>query len=77
MKSVLYYRHIGDSGPLNFAQTKSGEATPTSPVEQEIVNFEPERLKAFAQDDKATFEELVADDLTMTHTSGEELWLQR
>lgn len=71
MKSFLYIAILVIAAPLNFAQTKSGEATPTSPVEQEIINFERERLKAFAQDDKATFEQLVTDDLTMTHTSGE------
>jgi hypothetical protein len=71
MKSFLYIAILVIAAPLNFAQTKSGEATPASPVEQEIINFERERLKAFAQDDKATFEQLVTDDLTMTHTSGE------
>ena len=55
----------------SFAQTKSGEVTTASPVEQEIISLEHERLKAFAQDDKATFERLVTDDLTMTHSSGE------
>ena len=71
MKSFLYISILVIAAPLNFAQTKSDEVTPTSPVEQEIINFERERLKAFAQDDKATFEQLVTDDLIMTHTSGE------
>ncbi|HVF48664.1 MAG TPA: DUF4440 domain-containing protein [Pyrinomonadaceae bacterium] len=55
---------------LDFAQTKSGGAIAASPVEQEIINLERERLKAFARDDKKTFERLVTDDLTMTHSSG-------
>ena len=71
MKSFLYISILVIAAPLNFAQTKSDEVTPTSPVEQEIINFERERLKAFAQDDKAKFEQLVTDDLTMTHSSGE------
>ncbi|HJZ78776.1 MAG TPA: hypothetical protein VKD91_00460 [Pyrinomonadaceae bacterium] len=48
MKSVLYITILVIAAPLNFARTKSGEAAPTSPVEQEIINFERERLKAFA-----------------------------
>lgn len=70
MKSLLCIAILAIAAPLSFAQTKSGEATPVSPVEQEIINLEHERLKAFARDDKATFERLVTDDLTMTHSSG-------
>src|SRR5207237_4903239 len=50
---------------------KSKEVTQLSGAEQEMVNFERERLKAFALADKAAFERLVTDDLTMTHGYGE------
>ena len=71
MKSLLYIAILVIAAPLSFAQTKSGEATSASPFEREIIELEQERLKAFARDDKATFERLVTDDLTMTHSSGE------
>jgi hypothetical protein len=70
MKSLLYIALLVIAAPLSFAQTKSGETTPVNPVQQEIIDLEHERLKAFARDDKATFERLVTDDLTMTHSSG-------
>lgn len=71
MKSLLYIAILVIASPLSFAQTKSGEATSTRPFEREIIELEQERLNAFARDDKATFERLVTDDLTMTHSSGE------
>ena len=71
MKSLLCIVVLLIAAPLSFAQTKSSEATSTSPFEREIIELEHERLKAFARDDKATFERLVTDDLTMTHSSGE------
>lgn len=70
MKVVLYLVLLAMAAPLGFAQTKNGETTPAGLVEQEIINLERSRLKAFAQDDKATFERLVTDDLTITHSSG-------
>lgn len=54
------------AGAPTFAQTVS----PANALEQEIINLERERLKAFAQADKATFERLVTDDVTITHSSG-------
>lgn len=71
MKNLLCIAILAIAAPLSFAQTKRGEATPNNPAEQEIIDLEHERLKAFARDDKATFERLVTDDLTMTHSSGE------
>ena len=71
MKHLICVGILALTALPSFAQTKSGEATTVSPVEQEIINLEHERLKAFAKDDKATFERLVTDDLTMTHSSGE------
>ena len=68
MKSLLCISLLAIVTPLCFAQTKSGE---TTPVQQQIIDLEHERLKAFARDDKATFERLVTDDLTMTHSSGD------
>lgn len=41
-----------------------------TPAQQEIVRFERERLAAFAQADKAAFDRMMADDATMTHSSG-------
>jgi hypothetical protein len=70
MKRFLCIAVLAMATPLSFGQTKSGEATPASQVEQEIINLERARLKAFAQDDKAQFERLVTDDLTITHSSG-------
>lgn len=71
MKSLPYIALLVIAAPLSFAQTKSSEAISTSPLEREIIELEQERLKAFARDDKATFDRLVTDDLTMTHSSGE------
>jgi ketosteroid isomerase-like protein len=71
MKSLLYIAILVIAAPVSFAQTKSGEATFAGPFEREIIELEQERLKAFARDDKATFERLVTDDFTMTHSSGE------
>ncbi len=71
MKSIFFIAILAIMAPLGFAQAKSGEGTPNNPVEQEIINLERERLKAFAQADKAAFERLVTDDLTMTHGFGE------
>lgn len=71
MKHLICVGILALTALPSFAQTKSGEATTVSPVELEITNLEHERLRAFAQDDKATFEQLVTDDLTMTHSSGE------
>jgi ketosteroid isomerase-like protein len=71
MKSLVCIAILAMAAPLSLAQTKSGEAARASPVEQEIIDLELERLKAFARDDKATFERLVTDDLTMTHSSGD------
>jgi ketosteroid isomerase-like protein len=59
--------------PLVFGQTNSGTAAQNTSVEQEILRLERERLKAFAQADKAAFEQLVTDDLTITHGYGEVL----
>ncbi|HXL79869.1 MAG TPA: DUF4440 domain-containing protein [Pyrinomonadaceae bacterium] len=59
--------------PLVFGQTNSGTTAQTNSVEQEILRLERERLKAFAQADKAAFERLVTDDLTITHGYGEVL----
>ena len=70
MKSLRCIALLAIVTSLSFAQTKSGETTPVTPVQQEIINLEHERLKAFARDDKATFERLVTDDITMTHSSG-------
>lgn len=38
--------------------------------QEEIVTFERARLEAFAKADKATFDMMVADDATVTHSSG-------
>ena len=70
MKSLLCITLLAIVTPLSFAQTKSGESIPLTHVQQEIIDLEHKRLKAFARDDKATFERLVTDDLTMTHSSG-------
>ena len=70
MKSLPYIALLAIAAPLSFAQIKSSEAISTSPLEREIIELEQERLKAFARDDKATFDRLVTDDLTMTHSSG-------
>lgn len=71
MKSLLYIAVLLIATPLSFGQTKSSEPTSANPSEREIIELEQGRLKAFARDDKATFERLVTDDLTMTHSSGE------
>ena len=71
MKSFLCVAILAIATPHSFAQTKSAQTTPSNRIEQEIINLEHERLKAFARDDKATFEQLVTSDLTMTHSSGE------
>ena len=70
MKSLLNIVILVMATSLNFAQTKSSEAPSATSTEQEIIKLEHERLKAFAQDDKATFGQLVTDDLTITHSSG-------
>ena len=67
MKSLLSIALLVIVAPLSFAQTKGGAATS---VQQQIIDLEHERLKAFARDDKAAFERLVTDDLTITHSSG-------
>src|SRR6267143_3960745 len=72
MKSLFLIAILAIVAPLSFAQTKS-DGTPPNSVEQQIINLERERLKAFAQADKAAFERLVADDLTITHGYGEVL----
>ena len=59
--------------PLVFGQTNSGTTAQNNSVEHEIIRLERERLKAFAQADKAAFERLVTDDLTITHGYGEVL----
>jgi len=71
MKSILRIIILVAGASIGFAQTKS--ETPPNSVEQQIINLERERLKAFAQDDKAAFERLVTDDLTITHGYGEVL----
>src|SRR5438128_10587647 len=67
MKSILCTIIFVIAVSIGFAQTKSGEGTPQNSVEQEIINLERERLKAFADADKAAFERVVADDVTITH----------
>ena len=37
---------------------------------EEIISFEKARLAAFAQADKAAFDRMMADDATVTHSSG-------
>src|SRR2546429_5707743 len=73
MKSILCTIMLVVAASIGFAQTKNGEGTPPNSVELQIINLERERLKAFAQADKATFERLVTDDLTITHGYGEVL----
>jgi Domain of unknown function (DUF4440)/Domain of unknown function (DUF3471) len=73
MKSIFFIAILAIASPLSFAQTKSGEGTPQNSVEQQIINLEHERLRAFAQADKAAFERLVTDDLAITHGYGEVL----
>ena len=46
-----------------LAETRSGTA-------DEIIGFEKARLAAFAQADKPTFDRMMADDATITHSSG-------
>ena len=46
-----------------LAENRSGNA-------EEIVSFEKARLTAFAQADKAAFDRMMADDSTVTHSSG-------
>ncbi len=46
-----------------LAETRHGNA-------DEIITFERARLAAFAQADKATFVRMMADDATVTHSSG-------
>lgn len=46
-----------------LAETRGGNA-------EEIIAFEKARLAAFAQADKATFDRMMADDATITHSSG-------
>ena len=62
MKGFLCFIVIALAASPTFGQK--------SAIEQQIVTLERERLKAFAQDDKATFERLVTDDVTITHSSG-------
>jgi hypothetical protein len=38
--------------------------------DEEIISFEKARLAAFAQADKAAFDRMMADDATVTHSSG-------
>ena len=71
MKSIFFIAVLAMTASLGFAQTKSGAATLNNSAEQEIINLERERLKAFAQADKTAFERLVTDDLIMTHGFGE------
>src|SRR5438309_5254927 len=73
MKSTLCIIILVVAASIGLAQTKNGEGTSANSVEQQIINLERERLKAFAQADKAAFERLVADDLTITHGYGEVL----
>jgi hypothetical protein len=73
MKSILFIAILATASTLSFAQTKNAERAPQNSVEQQIINLEGERLKAFAQADKIAFERLVTDDLTMTHGYGEVL----
>ena len=71
MKSIFLIAIIAIASSPSLAKTRSGEGTPRNSVEEVIINLERERLKAFAQADKAAFERLVTDDLTMTHGFGE------
>ena len=73
MKIISLIFALAMASTLCLSQTKSNEVTPISAAEQEIINLERERLKAFAQADKAAFERLVTDDLTITHGYGEVL----
>ncbi len=73
MKSILCAIILVVAASIGFAQTKNGEGTSANSVEQQIINLERERLKAFAQADKVAFERLVTDDLTITHGYGEVL----
>src|SRR5439155_20275202 len=73
MKSILRTIILVVAASIGFPQTKNGEGTPPNSVQQQIINLERERLKAFAQADKAAFERLVTDDLTITHGYGEVL----
>ncbi len=73
MKSIFFIGILAITSPLSLAQTKNGEGTSANSVEQQIINLERERLKAFAQADKAAFERLVTDDLAITHGYGEVL----
>ncbi len=73
MKIIFLIFALAMASPLCLDQTKSNEVTPISAAEQEIINLERERLKAFALADKAAFERLVADDLAITHGYGEVL----
>src|SRR2546426_11127958 len=72
MKSIVCTIILVVAASISFAQTKN-EGSPPNSVEQQIINLERERLKAFAQDDKAAFEQLVTNDLTITHGYGEVL----
>src|SRR5438132_14380758 len=72
MKSIVCTIILVVAASISFAQTKNEGTSPNS-VEQQIINLERERLKAFAQADKAAFERLVTDDLTITHGYGEVL----
>ncbi len=73
MKIISLIFALAMASTLCLSQTKSNEVTPISAAEQEIITLERERLKAFAQADKAAFERLVTDDLTITHGYGEVL----
>src|SRR3989442_15704634 len=72
MKSIVCTIILVLAASISFAQTKN-EGTPPNSVEQQIINLERERIKAFAQADRAAFERLVTDDLTITHGYGEVL----
>ncbi len=39
-------------------------------LKEQVIKFERERLAAFAAADKATFDRMVSDDVTVTHSSG-------
>src|SRR5207253_3786435 len=73
MKSILCAIILLIAASIGFAQTKNSEGTSANSVEQQIINLERERLKAFAHADKVAFESLVTDDLTITHGYGEVL----
>lgn len=54
---------VACSALVVLAQNQAGNA-------EEIISFEKARLAAFAQADKAAFDRMMADDATVTHSSG-------